>query len=420
MKKKILIILIEIIIVAGACIFFYFRKKRLDFEALSPEIVLVGDSEMELGLNDVYDEPGVKAVFDNKDITSKVKINGNVDVTKVGTYKIVYEIKANNKTVSTERIITIVDKDNPEIILEGDINQSYYINSEYTELGFSASDNVDGDLTSKVIIENSIDFTNPGTYYINYKVTDSSGNEASASRVINVIPYKKLPSENANATSIAVLNYHFFYDEGESQGGGNFMRTDYFEEQLKFLKDNGYKTLTMEEFRAWMYGEIELPARSVLITIDDGAQGTGFHNGNKLIPLLEKYEAHATLFLITGWWSIDNYRSEYLDIESHSDNMHTSNYCTGVSRGAKILCLSDEEVLADLKQSIAITGSTTAFCFPFYAYSEHAIELVKQAGFQLAFGGGSYKATRNSNKFAIPRYHMQDFVELGQFVSMIA
>ena len=31
------------------------------------------------------------------------------------------------------------------------------------------------------------------------------------------------------------------------------------------------------------YGEIELPARSVLITIDDGALGTGTHNGNKLI-----------------------------------------------------------------------------------------------------------------------------------------
>ena len=39
--------------------------------------------------------------------------------------------------------------------------------------------------------------------------------------------------------------------------------------------------------------------KSVLITIDDGALGTGIQNGNKLIPILEEYKMHATLFLIT-------------------------------------------------------------------------------------------------------------------------
>ena len=55
----------------------------------------------------------------------------------------------------------------------------------------------------------------------------------------------------------------------------------------------------MEEFRKWMYGEIEIPSKSILITVDDGAMGTGKHNGNKLNPLLEEYHMNATLFLIT-------------------------------------------------------------------------------------------------------------------------
>ena len=54
----------------------------------------------------------------------------------------------------------------------------------------------------------------------------------------------------------------------------------------------------MREYVDWIYGRIELPKKSVLLTIDDGAMGTGKHNGNKLNPLLEKYQINATLFLI--------------------------------------------------------------------------------------------------------------------------
>ena len=76
---------------------------------------------------------------------------------------------------------------------------------------------------------------------------------------------------------------------GETCNEGICLDVSKFREHLKYLKDSGYKTLTMYEFMRWMYGEIELPAKSVLITVDDGAMGTGKHNGNKLIPILEEY-----------------------------------------------------------------------------------------------------------------------------------
>ena len=38
--------------------------------------------------------------------------------------------------------------------------------------------------------------------------------------------------------------------------------------------------------------QISIPEKSVLITIDDGAKGTGKHNGHKLIPLLEEYKMY--------------------------------------------------------------------------------------------------------------------------------
>ena len=232
---------------------------------------------------------------------------------------------------------------------------------------------------------------------------------------------KNPPSMDAKATNIAVLNYHFFYDPsiGESCGDGNCMPVAQFREQLDYLKANHYKTLTMEEYRAWMYGELELPARSVLITIDDGAMGTGKHNGNKLIPILEEYQMHATLFLITGWWDINNYRSEYLDIESHTYDMHTERVCTNQTRGAKMLCSTKEQVLDDLRKSLSVTGSNKAFCFPFYAYNDSAIQSLKEVGFQLGFIGGYTKSNRHQDKYKITRYPVHRSTTLNQFINMI-
>lgn len=232
---------------------------------------------------------------------------------------------------------------------------------------------------------------------------------------------KNPPSIDAKATQIAVLNYHFFYDPdaGEVCGDNNCMPVAQFREQLNYLRDNQYKTLTMEEYRAWMYNEIDLPARSVLITIDDGAMGTGKHNGNKLIPILEEYQMHATLFLITGWWSIENYRSPYLDIESHTFDMHTEGLCKNQTRGAKMLCSTKEQVLDDLRKSLSVTNSNKAFCFPFYAYNDMAIQSLKKVGFQMGFVGGYTKSNRNQDKYKITRYPVHRSTTLNQFINMI-
>ena len=153
------------------------------------------------------------------------------------------------------------------------------------------------------------------------------------------------PYYEKTTNKVAVLNYHFFYGEGEDCNESICLDINIFKEHLSYLKENGFKTLTMEEFTKWMYKEIELPEKSVLITVDDGAKGTGKHNGNKLIPALEEYQMHATLFLISGWWDVENYRSKYLDIQSHTYDMHQYGPC---KRG-QLNCATYEEALKDLK-----------------------------------------------------------------------
>lgn len=300
------------------------------------------------------------------------------------------------------------------------------INDISKEYGFSIINNSDitfNDSDSKTEKGNT---SYPRYNIINKTTLDIFKKIMNGEHVVYVEPkitqVHTLPSLNSNATRIAVLNYHFFFDPtiGETCPDGNCKTVQDFEDELIYLQQNNYKTLTMDEFVKWMYGEIELPARSVLITVDDGAMGTGAHNGNKLIPLLEKYQAHATLFLISGWWSIENYRSPYLDIESHTFDMHEGNICKDQPRGSKLLCSTRDQVFEDLSKSVEIIGSKNAFCFPMYVYNDTVLSVINEIGFKLAFVGGDRKATRSNDKYKVPRYHIYRSTTLDQFINMIS
>ena len=228
---------------------------------------------------------------------------------------------------------------------------------------------------------------------------------------------KETPPVKSSDQKIAVLNYHFFYDptKGESCNETICLDIRKFREHLDYLRKNNYKVLTMKEFKDWMYGRIELPEKSVLITIDDGAMGTGKHNGNLLIPTLEEYKMPATLFLIAGWWDINNYKSEYLTIQSHTYAMHQYGSC---GRG-QLNCATKEEAKADLQKSLDIIGNNDSFCFPFYYYSDTSLQALKELDFKLAFVGGLKKATRENNKLLIPRYPILSDITMQQFINMV-
>ena len=220
------------------------------------------------------------------------------------------------------------------------------------------------------------------------------------------------------AQNIPVLNYHFFYDldSGEECNQSICLKKSIFDEHLKYLKDNGYNTLSVKDLDLWLDRKIELPAKSVLITVDDGAMGTDTH----LIELLEKYDLRATLFLITSWWDKDKYKSHNLDIQSHGDNLHVERYCNGVSRGAKGLCLSKKELVDDLKKSIKkLDGENTAFCYPFYLYNKNMLDAMKEVGFKLGFAGGDRKVKRTDDKYMLPRYIIYNYDDVNMLKNIL-
>ena len=65
---------------------------------------------------------------------------------------------------------------------------------------------------------------------------------------------------------------------------------DVFDEMLKYLYDNGYKTISTKEFYDWYQGDIEYDKKTVLITFDDGF----YEDYYVVLPILKKYNFKAT------------------------------------------------------------------------------------------------------------------------------
>ncbi len=161
----------------------------IEIDNISPTITLNGDKNITLNINNSYIEYGAKAV-DNIDgnITSNIIISGDINSSKIGKYMITYSIKdSSNNEANTSREITIIDNISPIINLIREQNITLNLNENYIEYGAEAYDNIDGDISSNIIINGVVDTSKVAKYTITYNIKDSSGNEANTSREITII-----------------------------------------------------------------------------------------------------------------------------------------------------------------------------------------------------------------------------------------
>lgn len=170
-RKKKSIYNIMLLTVMILCVFF------LTLYVFSPKITLNGSCTIKISYQENYEELGAKAKFFNVDLTDKIKIKSNVTDNKVGNYKVKYTVKYLFLTVSKIRNVKIIDEVKPTITLEGDTDTNICPGGTYQEIGYTAYDDYDKDITDKVTIKKD------KNKWI-YTVKDSSNNSNTVTRNI--------------------------------------------------------------------------------------------------------------------------------------------------------------------------------------------------------------------------------------------
>lgn len=284
--------------------------------------------------------------------------------------------------------------------LGGDSDTYVLVGEEYLEPGCHAYDPAEDNL-GNVTIEGEVNTATPGDYAITYTATDAEGATATATRTVHVV--ENFDAFAGAAESLPVLMYHYIYteDDAPEQEDANYLLDTKFEAQLKYLVDNNYYFPSYQEVRAFVIGAHTLPARSVVLTFDDGQKGFLKYG----IPLLNKYEVPATSFLIVSQEGTEEkmreYSSPYISWQSHSYNMHRDG--SDVGRGGIIHALSTEEIVDDLKQAQAILGSTEAFAYPYGDNNENAWAAMREAGVLCAFTIENRRVVPGDSPEVLPR-----------------
>lgn len=225
-----------------------------------------------------------------------------------------------------------------------------------------------------------------------------------------------------NNPKIAVLCYH---NIGRPEEKANFPQeqewtidVENFEEQLKMLEKNNYKTLTLEEFYNWKQGKIKLPYKSVLITFDDGF----LSNYEYAFPLLKKYNMNATVFLIGNYMPETNEKwngnlKEYISketlekVKGEYPNIDFASHSYALHEPGILETKSYEELLNDEKNFKEQILETDIYCYPFGAYNDDMIKSLKQSNYKMAFIFGPTKkeyrkVSIKDNDYLIPRLNV--------------
>ena len=234
---------------------------------------------------------------------------------------------------------------------------------------------------------------------------------------------------------IGILTYHSI---NENPDKNEYIITpDTFEKMIKSLSDEHFHFLDLKELEDIIYNNKPLPKKSVLITFDDGYKD----NYTIAYPILKKYNAKASIFLIGAYIDRDGFLSRsdiremaesgIVDFGNHSYNLHDL-FLDGPNKGktymsAKLEGESDEhyanKIYNDLVWNNQVIYNESSFfpnaiAYPGSMVNDIILKETKKSGLKLGFVGAKKTPSRlsNLNPFEINRFHIKESTNIKRLV----
>lgn len=243
---------------------------------------------------------------------------------------------------------------------------------------------------------------------------------------------------------VPIIMYHSILKD-PSRSNKYTVTPTVLEEDLKYIKDKGYTTVTITDLISYVYDNKPLPEKPIVLTFDDGH----YNNYGYLFPLLEKYDMKAVISIVGSYtdkftetdeanlnYSYLRWKDikELMDIgriefQNHTYNLHSN---TGKRIGTKkIKGETDEhyknvleEDILKLQQEFKENTNYIPQCFtyPFGGISNASLDIIKELGFKasLSCEQGINKLTKNPNSlYLLKRYNRPSYISTYNFFQKI-
>jgi peptidoglycan/xylan/chitin deacetylase (PgdA/CDA1 family) len=207
-----------------------------------------------------------------------------------------------------------------------------------------------------------------------------------------------------------------------------FVYLDEFEKQIKYLYDNGYKTLKLQDVINYYYNNMVLPDKSVLLTFDDMYKSIYKY----AYPILKKYNFNAVGFVVLDWLfdeeqeysssasvcmskgELDRLRDVF-EFSNHTKSLHTRS-----SEQTTVQIVDKQCLIDDIKECEAFVNAKGAFAYPFGGYNIDVINILKELDFKLGFTSKPGLNNLKTNPFELHRNGVLINIEIDKFVQIFA
>ena len=232
-----------------------------------------------------------------------------------------------------------------------------------------------------------------------------------------IIPLK--PERKGGVTlrgyqTVPILAYHNF---SSTQTGKLTVRQAIFEEQMRFLREEGYRVIALDQLFDFLEFKGSLPPKSVVITIDDGWLSAY----EIALPVLKKYGYPVTLFVYTdiigkspralSWDLLGKMAEEGLDIQCHTKS-HRNLAVPGEKESFKDYFENLVGELSGCKETIKkrLNREVKYLAYPYGITNSLVIETAKKMGYR-----GALTVIRGGNPFFSHNFRVNRSEILGDF-----
>ena len=182
-----------------------------------------------------------------------------------------------------------------------------------------------------------------------------------------------------------------------------------FDEQMAWLKQHGYHTISLDVFLDYQDGKGSLPPKPILVTCDDGFMSNYVY----AFPVLKKYQMQATIF-VTPDHHCANFK-KYANLDSpltHEQLTEMSDNGVFIESHAMthryLTELEDKTIeweLAESKQVLEeILGKPVSYlAIPSGTYNKTVRQLAKKVGYKAVFGMLKGSNNLQSDRYALRR-----------------
>lgn len=211
-------------------------------------------------------------------------------------------------------------------------------------------------------------------------------------------------------TRVAILGYHNFSKTAPVTD--MLMRTSDFRKQMEYIREAGLTVISMPEFLEWRFGTRELPAKCVLITLDDGWRSVY----TEAYPILHEFGYPFHLFLYTQFLSGrgDSMSPEMIrEMQQHGATVgsHSSSHAyprawkAAAAKGPEAeQAMIEREIGATFPKLSGLFGPIDTYCYPGGYHTPAMEERLPGYGCKAAFTVIPGKVTVSEPPMQIRRY----------------